>query len=492
MEALSRLKVHEVDVREWPYRLRLPFRFGSVTKTHGRQVVLRARVSINGGPAVWGCAAESLSAKWFDKDPALSDEANHDQLRWSIESAVRCYTAQGSQSAFGHAMAAHGSLIEAAREQRLGPLIAGYGAALLDRCLIDALGKASGLSFWTLMQRNAVGMQATRHAPDLAGADAGRFLASLQPLRELPLRHTVGLVDPITALDRPADSRVNDGLPETLEEVVAAYGQRHYKIKVGGRLDEDLERLESIAAVLDRLPDGYEVTLDGNEQFEAVEPVVELLCALSQAPRLRRFCASLLWIEQPLARHVALRSSVRAIDALCPVIIDESDADLEAFPAALALGYRGVSSKNCKGLYKSLINRARCEVRNTANPGGGAFMSAEDLTTLPGISLQQDLALVSLLGLGHVEKNAHHFVDGMRGRPEAEQRRFTAAHPDLYRLDTLADGTQVARLKLRGGAVDLHSLDCAGFACATEPDWESLPLSPASRWPDLLKENHVR
>ena len=59
-------------------------------------------------------------------------------------------------------------------------------------------------------------------------------------------------------------------------------------------------------------------------------------------------------------------------------------------------------------------------------------MSAEDLTTWPGVSVQQDLALVSLLGLTHVERNAHHFIDGMRFAPEREQQAFVAAHPDLY------------------------------------------------------------
>ena len=72
------------------------------------------------------------------------------------------------------------------------------------------------------------------------------------------MRHTVGLVDPLTAADRPASERVNDGLPETLEEVVSYYRGRYYKLKVGGDIKADLERLGRIASVLDagcrRLP----------------------------------------------------------------------------------------------------------------------------------------------------------------------------------------------------------------------------------------------
>ena len=41
-------------------------------------------------------------------------------------------------------------------------------------------------------------------------------------------------------------------------------------------------------------------------------------------------------------------------------------------------------------------------------------MSAQDLTTLAGVNMQQDLALVSLLGPTHVDRNSHHFIDRMQ------------------------------------------------------------------------------
>ena len=129
--------------------------------------------------------------------------------------------------------------------------------------------------------------------------------------------------------------------------------------------------------------------------------------------------------ELPVKRQKAFAAKVEGIDK--PVIIDESDDALDAFPRARALGYRGVSSKTCKGIYKSLANRARC-----AAWGKGYFMSGEDLTIQAGLALQQDLALASLLGLSHVERNGHHYVNGMAGLPASEQQAFLAAHPDLY------------------------------------------------------------
>jgi hypothetical protein len=273
------------------------------------------------------------------------------------------------------------------------------------------------------------------------------------------------LVDPLAAADRPAADSVNDGLPETLEEVVAFYRGRYYKLKVGGDVAADLDRLGRIAAVLDLGAADYRVTLDGNEQYDDVEGIVELWRKVEETPALARLAKATLFIEQPIKRSVALSQSVAPLARLRPVIIDESDGELSSFPAALKLGYVGVSSKNCKGLYKSILNAAR-----VAGLGNGYFMSAEDLTTWPGVSVQQDLALVSLLGLTHVERNAHHFIDGMSFAPEGEQRAFVAAHPALYEKRP----GKPARLKIDNGMLALGSLGVPGFAVGAELDFGAM------------------
>ena len=103
------------------------------------------------------------------------------------------------------------------------------------------------------------------------------------------------------------------------------------------------------------------------------------------------------------------------------MIIDESEDTLEAFPRARRLGYTGVSSKTCKGFYKSILNLARCAMWNREIGTERYFMSGEDLTIQAGLALQQDLALICLLGLKHVERNGHHYVNGMAGLPDPEQ-----------------------------------------------------------------------
>jgi hypothetical protein len=158
-----------------------------------------------------------------------------------------------------------------------------------------------------------------------------------------------------------------------------------------------------------------------------------------------------------------------------PVEVDESDADFSVFPRARALGYRGVSAKSCKGFYRALLNRARVAKYNEED--GSYFMSAEDLTTQAGVALQQDFALAALVGAKHVERNGHHYVDGMAGAPQAEQDAFVSAHGDLYRR--AANGR--ARLHIQDGVVSLRSIAQAnGLATAIMPDWRVMSASPSA------------
>ena len=351
-------------------------------------------------------------------------------------------------------------------ERGLNPLVANYGPALIDRAVFDALCRALKLPFNEVMQKNLGGITATRLTPDMTGFDFDAFLAELKPAQEIAARHTVGLVDPVTATDQSA--RVGDGLPETLEEVVAIYGHRWFKLKVSGDIAADLERLTRIAGVLDAIAGGYQATLDGNEQFESVDGVLALWHGMRAEPRLAQLCKRVIFIEQPIKRQSALLHDVHSLAAHKAVLLDESDDTLDAFVRGRDRGYTGVSSKTCKGLYKSIINRARC-VKWNALAGPRYLMSAEDLTIQAGLALQQDLALVSLLGITHVERNGHHYVNGMADLPAAEQQAFLAAHPDLYEHSHGA-----VRVRILGGMLAIGSLGGVGFASGAAPDWQAM------------------
>jgi len=475
MADAPRLKLEGVERFERDVRLRLPFRFGVTTVTHATQAVIRATIALPDGRTARGVAAETLAAKWFDKNLALTDADNLDQLRQSLDLAIALYAEHGFGTAFGHYANTYRAQMARAAALELNPLVASYGPALLDRAILDALGQAENLSFAQMIARNVPGLRATELTPDLDNFDLDGFLAQRRPGPTLDIRHTVGLVDPITAADQKPGERVEDGLPETLEEVVHHTGARYYKLKVGGDVGADLERLTRIAAVLDRDARGYQANLDGNEQYGNVEGIAELWRRMTETPALRNLVAAILFIEQPIQRAVALSRPVAALAAQEPLEIDESDGDLSAFPTAVGLGYTGVSSKNCKGLYKSLLNAARVEKLNRQAGRERFFMSAEDLTTWAGVSVQQDLALVSVLGLSHVERNGHHFIDGMSFAPQAEQRAFVAAHPDLYAMET-----GPARLRIVDGRVRIGSLERPGFAVGADMDFGSMRPMPAA------------
>lgn len=436
-------RVLAIDLFERDVRLRLPFRFGVVTLTAAPQAFARVRVRLADGREAEGAAAEMMVPKWFDKDPALSNDDNVEQLRDSLRRARDDYLGHEARTAWRHASPVRG-------------LVGNYGPALLDRALLDALCRARQVSFADAIRGNLIG------AEQVEGMDLPGYLATLSFRDSIAARHTVGMVDALTDADLQAS--VDDGLPETLEQVIERYGHRWFKLKVSGDLAADLDRLERIAAVLDRMAAPYQASLDGNEQYDDIEGIGELWARMKASPSLARLAQSTRYIEQPVKRQNALERRVSGLDL--PLIIDESDDALDAFPRARALGYRGVSSKTCKGLYKSLVNGARC-----AAWGGGYFMTGEDLTLQAGLALQQDLALVSLLGIDHVERNGHHYVNGMMGLPEAEQAAFLARHPDLYERSHGA-----VRPRIADGRLLLGSLEGPGFAGNTHPAWETMKI----------------
>ena len=460
--------VREIELYERPVVLRLPFRFGVVTLRKCPQAFARVRIELADGRSAWGAAAEMMAPKWFDKNLSLSNEDNFTQLRTVLHLAREAYLVDRSAAtAFGHFARHHDAHQTQCAARGFNPLLASYGPALVDRAVLDALCRALNASFYAAMRANLAGVGAAH--PAFAGFDFDQFLATLQSRQQIAARHTVGMVDAITDADLPQAQRVNDGLPETLEEVVAHYEHRYFKLKVGGNLDADLARLTAIARVLDQSTQPYYASLDGNEQYAHADQIAELVARMQSTPALNRLCASILFIEQPIARSAALAADLQASSLKMPVIVDESDGTLDAFVTARACGYAGISSKTCKGVYKSLLNAARCAAWNAQAGGMHYFMSGEDLTTQAGLSVQQDLALVNLLGITHVERNGHHYVNGMAALPQAERAGFLKAHPDLYEH---SHGT--TRLAISGGMMNIASLDCAGFASSVMPDFSAM------------------
>ena len=244
-------------------------------------------------------------------------------------------------------------------------------------------------------------------------------------------------------------------------------GARYFKLKLKGDPDADAARLIRIGQELATLPHDYSVTLDANEQYADLTALDALVDRLGRDSALKPIAAKLLYIEQPMPRDI-FRESPLATLAAFDFIIDEADDCYEAFPTARALGYRGISSKSCKGIYKSIVNATRAAKWSAA--GANYFVTGEDLTCQAGLGVQQDLALGALIGVSHAERNGHHYVDGFADTPAAEAQAFLAAHPDLYASDRNS-----IRLSIHDGDLLTGSLTAPGFATSVHPDWTALP-----------------
>ncbi|QDW37506.1 hypothetical protein FFI89_010315 [Bradyrhizobium sp. KBS0727] len=457
-----RLTVRDISFFERPVAFARPFRFGAVVINATPQMFVRVEIEVEGKGNAVGASAEFLVPKWFDKRPHLSPEETVSELRRSLLIARELYLAHaGYETAFGLHAACIAAQAEACAKEDIPPLAAGYGPAEIDKAILDALLRAVGTNFFDGMAANISGVDA-RLSRDLSNDDIAQFLSERKRLERVAVRHTVGMDDKVEGEGGVADAKENAGA-------------RYFKLKLNGDPGHDAERLTRISAELATLPHDYQVTLDANEQYADLGALGALVDRLDRDPALRPIAAKLLYIEQPMPRDITRASPLGAL-ARRDFIVDEADDSYDAFPVARALGYRGISSKSCKGIYKSVINATRAAKWSAA--GTKCFIAGEDLTCQAGLAVQQDLALGALIGVTHAERNGHHYVDGFGDTPAAEANAFLIAHPDLY----AQDGHKV-RLAIHNGHLLTGSLTTPGFATSVHPDWSAMsPLAqPTAR-----------
>ncbi|MBR0850965.1 hypothetical protein JQ543_24700 [Bradyrhizobium diazoefficiens] len=452
-----RLKLRDIAFFERPVQFARPFRFGAVTINATPQLFVRVEIEIEGrgkerGAAV-GASAELLVPKWFDKRPELSPAQTVDGLRRSLEIARGLYLARtGFLTAFDLHAACIGAQVATCAKKNIPALAAAYGPAEIDKAILDALLRAAKASFFGGMAANIAGIDA-RLSPDLQDADIATFLASRTPLPRVAIRHTVGLDDVIEGEGGVADVRENAGA-------------RYFKLKLSGDPASDAARLSRIGRELDTLGRITKVTLDANEQYADLAALQALTDRLDHDRALQPIASRLLYVEQPMPRDITRQSPLGSLAAF-GFIVDEADDSYDAFPAARSLGYCGISSKSCKGLYKSIVNATRAA--KWSADGERFYVTGEDLTCQAGLAVQQDLALGAFIGTTHAERNGHHYVDGFGDTPVTEVQAFAAAHPDLY-----ADAGQGIRLSIHDGDLLTGSLNTVGFATAVHPDWSAL------------------
>jgi len=465
------LRLQHADLHLLNLRTRMPFKYGIATMTRMPMAFVRVILDVEGKSAI-GVASDLLPPKWFTKDPAKPVADEIADMLAVIQNALALSRHLQGATPFELWRQLYAAQLASPVGRQHPPLLANFGTSLVERAMLDAFCRHSKRPLHQLLISNQLGVRLDVGDASLRGIEPGDLLPA-RPLPSVMARHTVGLADPLTDAEIAPGERLDDGLPQSLEACIRAYGLRHFKLKVNGQLERDLDRLRSIARVLEaHAPPDYAFTLDGNEQFKSLGDFHIFWETFSHTDGLREFQKHLLFIEQPLHRGAALAESV-AEDfakwpARPPIIIDESDATLESLPTALRLGYDGTSHKNCKGVFKGALNRCLLLHRQRRAGVRPWLMSGEDLCNVGPVALLQDLAVCAALGIESVERNGHHYNAGLSQLPQPVQEQVLAAHPDLYHRGPRGWPT----LTIRGGRVALDSVNTAPFGAGFAPDVE--------------------
>jgi hypothetical protein len=472
---MTRLKIENVTFFQIPTKTRFPFKYGIASMTEVPHLFAQIEMLANDRPGV-GIASEGLPPKWFTKNPeSRFEEDDLPEMLRVIGHAAKTLTTglaagEPGSSFFEIWEELHEVQSRWAERNGIPSLLSNLGVALMERALLDGLCRITNRPAWRAIYGGDLGIELGRVDPELKGKELSDVLPE-QPLDSVIARHTVGLGDALTDDGILADELANDGLPQSLVASIRHYGLQHFKIKVSGNIDSDLDRLRNLAGIFEtEAPPDYQITLDGNEQFTDIDTFREHWSQWRDDDRVRALLDRAIFVEQPLHRDVALSDSVRrglsTWNDAPKMIIDESDADLPSLPIAFQLGYAGTSHKNCKGIIKGLVNAARVATRP-----GPTILSGEDLANLGPVALLQDLAMMALLGIRSVERNGHHYFRGLSMFPANVQRKVTEQHSDLYEFPTAND--TVCCLVIREGELDLQSVNAAPFGCAPKLDLET-------------------
>ena len=286
---------------------------------------------------------------------------------------------------------------------RLAQLVA---ASPLEAAVHDAYGKALGENSYNLLGEQFVNRDLSAYLTD---EFAGEYLDQYtlrKPKPSMPLYHLVGALDPLT--DADVQTRINDGLPETLPEWIAADGLTHLKIKLGGDdLAWDVDRVVSTERIAAEAQQARGCTTwyysaDFNEKCANVDYVLEFLAKVGrQSPAA---LDRLQYIEQPTSRDLRAHPDVRMHEAakIKPVVIDESLVDLESLMLSRQQGYSGAALKACKGHSEALLMGAAAQKYNM-------FLCVQDLTC-PGSSFLHSASLSARIPtVAAIEGNARQY-----------------------------------------------------------------------------------
>ena len=392
------IRVLEVSATTEQFDYRVPIKFGGRVLNDVTLLHVTAKVETRGGRAGEGLGSMPMGNVWGWPSAVLSTDQT---LAAMVETGRRIARAANDYEGMGHPLeithdlaAIYSSVADAVvRDQgqaeampRLAQLVA---ASPVEAALYDAYGKALGQNVYNLMGGDYVARDLGEYlSPDFAGEYLDRYTLR-EPKPRMPLYHLVGALDPLVEAD--IAERVNDGLPETLPEWIAADGLTHMKIKLNGDdLAWDVNRVISVDRVAAEAQAArgcpqWVYSADFNEKCQNVEYVLEFLAKVREQSPIA--FDRLQYIEQPTHRDLRANPENRMHKAaeIKPVVIDESLVDFDSLLLSRELGYSGVALKACKGHSEALLMGAAAQKF-------GMFLCVQDLTC-PGASFLHSASL---------------------------------------------------------------------------------------------------
>ena len=222
----------------------MPFRFGIAEMTEVPHLILQVDLEVD-GRVERGLAAESLAPKWFTKDPDTSLEEDRRELLDVIERACElAMQVENAPTVFAFWRELYDEQLRVGEATGYPPLLAGLGASLVERALIDGYCRATSTSFSRALREGRLGLRLGDIHPELRNNEPVELLPE-RPRGSIRIRHTVGLSDPLTEADVSRAGQVDDGLPRSLEACIGAYGLTHFKLKLFGDQERDLRATPS-------------------------------------------------------------------------------------------------------------------------------------------------------------------------------------------------------------------------------------------------------
>jgi len=426
----SDIRILEVRSETEKFAYRTPMKFGGRVVNDVVLLHVTAKVETRDGRRGEGFGSMPMSNVWAWPGPEVSGEA---ALGAMIDLGRRVAREANDYQDVGHPLAITHDLAGVYQDEpmpRLAQLVAGSPT---EAAIHDAYGKALGENSYNLLGEECVtGDLSTWLSGEFAGEYLDRYTLRT-PKASMPLYHLIGALDPLT--DADIDTRIDDGVAETLPEWIAADGLTHLKIKLGGDdLAWDVDRVVSIErhaaeAQAARGCRSWCYSADFNEKCANVDYVLDFLAEVGQ--RSPQALARLQYIEQPTHRDLRANPENRMHRAaqIKPVVIDESLVDFESLLLSRELGYSGVALKACKGHSEALLMGAAAQKF-------GMFLCVQDLTC-PGASFLHSASLSARIPtVAAIEGNARQYC------PVANQG-WAERFPSMFKITDGTLGTAV-------------------------------------------------